>query len=92
MESGTSGSALFIQEGHILSYLYPEQLTEGFDKIDFAFKQWYGVIEHFLRQDYADLTEEEINNAVYDMVNRSFYYGKPKFSELPEYIADYMNR
>lgn len=77
---------------HILSYFYPEQLAEGIDKIDLTKQQWYGIVEHFIRQDYEDLEPEEITNATEDIVGRCFAYGIPKFHELTEYIADYMNR
>ena len=76
---------------HILSYFYPEQLTEENDTIDLTGKQWLGVIEYFIRQDY-DLTAEEITDAADDIVLRCFAHGIPKIHELADYIADYMNR
>ena len=76
---------------HIMSYLYPNQLAEGIDKIDLSHEQWDGIVAHILRQDY-DLETEELTDATEDIVNRCFAYGTPKFSELTEYIADYLNR
>lgn len=57
----------------------------------FTKKQWYGIVEHFIRQ-YYDLTDEEITDATEDIVGRCFAYGIPKIHELADYIADYMNR
>lgn len=59
--------------------------------VNFTQSQWYGIVEHFIRQDY-DLTELQINGAVMDIVDRCFAYGIPTIEELPEYIAEYMNR
>lgn len=60
-------------------------------KVNFTKNQWYGIVEHFIRQDYK-LTEAEIAEATEDIVGRCFAYGIPKFNELTEYIAEYMNR
>lgn len=59
--------------------------------IDLTQKQWYGIVEHFIRQDY-DLTEMQIKGAVMDIVDRCFAYGIPKIHELADYIAEYLNR
>lgn len=55
-------------------------------------KQWYGLTEHFLRQEY-ELTEEEIADIAEDIVNRCFAITRiPLVEELPNYIAIYMDR
>ena len=59
--------------------------------MNFTKNQWYGIVAHFIRQNY-ELPEEEIADATEDIVGRCFAYGIPKFNELTEYIADYMNR
>lgn len=59
--------------------------------VNFTKSQWYGIVAHFIRQDY-DLTEEDIEIATEDIVGRCFAYGIPTIEELPEYIAEYMNR
>lgn len=60
--------------------------------IDLTQKQWLGLTEHFLRQEY-DLTEEEITEAAEDIVCRCFTVTRiPLVEELPNYIAIYMNR
>ena len=62
------------------------------NEIHFTKPQWYGIVECFIRQDY-DLTEEEINDAVEDIVGREFAYGRPKtIEELQKHIAIYMDR
>jgi len=77
---------------HILSYFYPKQLEEGFNKIDLTTRQWYGLVEHILRQDY-ELTEEEIAEATDDIFYRCFTItSKPTVEELTNYIAEYMDR
>ena len=83
---------------YTMNYFYPEQFTEGFGKINLTKPQWYGVVSHLLRNDYMwskvlyNLTEEEIAEATEDIVERCFAYGIPKFEELEDYIAEYMNR
>ena len=76
---------------HIMCYFYPQQLAEASDEIHLTDKQWYGVVEHFIRQE-TDLSEEEITNVAEDIVDRCFSYGIPKINELADYIAEYMNR
>lgn len=88
-------SEIEIDEEGILTATYryhlvtDEDLTH--DEVHFTKDQWYGIVEHFIRQAY-DLTEEEISEATEDIVGRCFAYGISKIHELPEYIADYMNR
>lgn len=83
---------------YTMNYFYPEQFTEGFGKINLTKPQWYGVVSHLLRNDYMwskvlyNLTEEEIAEATEDIVERCFAYGIPKFEELEDYIAEYLNR
>lgn len=76
---------------YTMCYFYPEQFTEGLNKIQLTKPQWYGIVEHFIRQGY-DLAEEAIADATEDIVGREFAYGIPKFEELESYIAEYMNR
>lgn len=59
--------------------------------IELTTRQWYGVVEHFIRQAY-DLSEFEIKGAVMDVVDRCFAYGIPQFEELADYIAEYLDR
>jgi hypothetical protein len=60
--------------------------------IDLTEKQWIGLTEHFIRQEY-DLTEEEIKDAAEDIVCRCFAVTRiPLVEELPNYIAIYMDR
>jgi hypothetical protein len=55
-------------------------------------KQWIGLTEHFLREEY-DLTDEEIADAAEDIVCRCFATTRvPLVEELPNYIAIYMDR
>lgn len=71
-------------------YFADEELANN--EIEFTKPQWYGIVECFIRQDY-DLTEEEINDAVEDIVGREFAYGRPKtIEELQKHIAIHMNR
>ena len=53
--------------------------------------EWYEVVAEHLAENY-DLTAEEVELATEDIVGRCFCYGIPTLAELPEYIADYMNR
>lgn len=62
------------------------------NEIKFTKKQLYGIVEYFIRVDY-NLTEEEINGAVEDIVGREFAYGVPKtIEDLKRHIAKYLNR
>ena len=71
-------------------YLTTEELSNN--KIDLTLNQWCGLVAHFIREDY-DLTEEEIEDAADDIVCRCLSItGIPLVEELPNYIAEYMNR
>lgn len=71
-------------------YLTDEELSNRGIKL--TQKQWIGLTEHFIRQDYS-LTEEEIKDAAEDIVCRCFAATRiPLVEELPNYIAIYMNR
>jgi hypothetical protein len=60
--------------------------------INLTKKQWLGLTEYFIRQDY-NLTEEEIKDAAEDIVCRCFATTRiPLVEELPNYIAIYMDR
>ena len=61
--------------------------------VNFTQTQWCGIIEHFIRQEY-NLPDKEIRTAAEDIVFRCFTYGYgiPTIEELPEYIAEYLNR
>lgn len=75
---------------HNTWYFTDEELSNR--GINLTQKQWIGLIEHFIRQEY-DLTDEEINDAVEDIVCRCFSVTRiPLVEELPNYIAIYMNR
>ena len=58
----------------------------------FTVQQLYGIVEHFIRQDFDYLTEEDINTAVEDIVDRCFVMNMPEFNELQGYIEEYMSR
>ena len=77
---------------HIMNYLYPEQLAEGFNKINLTKDQWYGIVAHFIREGNFHLNEEEMEDAAEDIVGRCFAYGVPQFDELSTYIAKYLDR
>ena len=62
------------------------------NEVNFTKDQWYGIVAHFIRNGNFDLNEEEIEDATEDIVERCFVYGIPKIHELPNYIAEYMNR
>ena len=71
-------------------YFTDEELSNR--GIDLTEKQWLGLTEHFLRQDY-DLTEEEISETAEDIVCRCFAVTRiPLVEELLNYIAIYMDR
>lgn len=86
------------EDGHLTATYVPccfspKELTEGFNTIQLTEAQWYGVVRSIITQNYFDdLTYEQIEDATEDIVGREFAYGVPKFNELSEYIADYMNR
>ena len=71
-------------------YFTDEELS--YRGINLTQKQWIGLTEHFIREEY-DLTEEEIKDAAEDIVCRGFTITRiPLVEELPNYIAIYMNR
>ena len=88
-------SEIEIDEDGILTATYRYHLVTDEDlthsEVNFTKDQWYGIVAHFIRQDY-ELTEEAITDATEDIVGRCFAYGIPNFNELTEYIAEYMNR
>lgn len=84
------------EEGRLTSigstwYYNEDELSNN--TIEFTKDQWYGIVEFFIRQNHEHLTEEEINDAVEDIVGREFVYGRPKtIEELQKHIATYLNR
>lgn len=69
------------------------------NKTNFTPEQWIGIVEYMLRNDYAwsrvlyNLTADEITEAVEDIVLREFAVsGIPTIEELPQYIAEYLDR
>lgn len=83
------------EDGCLTAPLIEEALTTEElqnNEIHFTEDQWYGIVAHFIREGAFDLNEEEMEDATEDIVGRCFAYGIPKFHELPEYIAEYMNR
>ena len=74
----------------ITNYFTTEELANN--EVKFTKQQWYGIVECFIRQDYDDLSPEEITDATEDIAGRCFAYGIPQIHELADYIADYMNR
>ena len=68
-----------------------EELTEG-NKPNFTEKQWCGIVETLIRNDY-DLTDEEVADAAEDIVCREFtILGVPTVEELNRRIETYMDR
>lgn len=53
--------------------------------------EWYEVVAKHLAENY-DLDAERVELATEDIVGRCFCYGVPTLAELPEYIAEYMDR
>ena len=83
------------ENGHLTPTYTPMAFTNADLKdnaVDFTKQQWYGIVEHFIRQDCDGLTEEDIETAVEDIVDRCFALNMPEFHELQGYIACYMNR
>ena len=81
--------------GHLTATYVPQAFND--EKIkdkatNFTKEQWYGIVEHFVRQDNDDLTDDEVNSATEDIVERCFSYGIPNIEDLPEYIAEYFDR
>lgn len=53
--------------------------------------EWYEVVAKHIAENY-NLSDEDIEMATEDIVGRCFCYGVPTLAELPEYIAEYMDR
>ena len=67
-----------------------EELLDN--KIDLTEAQWGGLVYRYLA-DNDELTTEEMDDIIHDVSRRCFAVtGAPKVHELPEYIAEYMNR
>lgn len=92
-----------IDEDGILTATYVERTftTEELknNKVNLTEKQWIGMVEYLLRNDYAwskvlyNLTEEEITEAAEEIVLREFaIIGVPLVEELSQRITEYMNR
>lgn len=82
------------EDGYLTATLVEQAFTTEElkdDTIHLTKDQWYGIVAHFIRQDY-DFEAEEIEEVTEDIVDRCFAYGIPKIHELSEYIADYLNR
>jgi hypothetical protein len=55
--------------------------------------EWYEAVRKELTANYSErLDAEDIEDATIDIVDRCFCCNVPTLEELPEYIADYMNR
>ena len=67
------------------------EFAKGYNKTNFTQDQWYGIVEHFIRQTYC-IDDEDITEATEDIVGRCFVMNMPQFDELEDYIACYMNR
>lgn len=84
------------EDGHLTAtygvYYMPDDEFAFSEDGEFTQRQWYGIVELFIRQDYGDLTEMQISGAVMDIVDRCFAYGVPHIHELANYIAEYMDR
>lgn len=76
---------------HIPCAFSDVEFAEGYNKTNFTQEQWYGIVEHFIRQTYC-IDDEEIAEATEDIVGRCFVMNMPEFDELEDYIACYMNR
>ena len=85
-----------VDENGILTATYDayaftdEELKDN--AVNFTKWQWYGIVEHFIRQDYEGLSDDDIANITGDIIERCFTCGVPTLEELSEYIAEYMNR
>lgn len=75
---------------HNTWYLTDEEISNR--GIRLTEKQWIGLTEHFLREEY-ELTDEAIRKIAEDIVCRCFAVTRrPLVEELPNYIAIYMDR
>lgn len=79
----------FLTATYIPAYFTEEDMKEN--EVSFTKQQWYGIIAHFLRNEF-EMAEEKIEEATEDIVGRCFSYGIPKFENLQEYIAEYLDR
>ena len=83
-------------EGFLTQTYIPCAFTDAeftFNEVPcFTNDQWYGIVAHFIREGDFDLNDEEMDEATEDIVDRCFAYGVPKIHELPNYVAEYMNR
>lgn len=70
-------------------YLTDEELSNR--GIHLTKKQWIGLTEYFLREEYI-LPEEKIKEIAIDIVRCFPKTRAPLVEELPMYIALYMNR
>jgi hypothetical protein len=70
-------------------YFDDEELKDN--RAKFTQTQWIGIVKHFIRQNH-ELEEDQISDAAEDIVCRCFVYGIPTVEELPEYIAEYLDR
>ena len=75
-----------------ICYLTEDEFNCADRNIEFTEDQWYGIVAHFVREGNFNLNEEEMDDATADIVERCFAYGIPKFHELADYIAEYMDR
>lgn len=83
------------EEGHLtqtyeLYYMPADEFLFSGDG-DFTQKQWCGIVDSLIRYKY-DLTNEEIDDAVADIVYRCFAWDIPPMHKLEAYIAEYMDR
>lgn len=82
------------EEGLLTATYIPAYFTEEEMKdksISLTQQQWVGLVEHTIRQHF-ELKPEAITEVAEDIVYRCFAYGIPTVEELPQYIADYLNR
>lgn len=83
------------EAGHLTATYIPQAFSDEEIKdnaVNFTKVQWYGIVKHFIRQDNDELTDDEVDSATTDIVERCFSYGIPNIEYLPEYIAEYLNR
>ena len=75
---------------HRTWYFNEEELKDN--KINLTQKQWCGLVEQIIRDEHPYMDEDSISAAAVDIVGHCFVYGLPTVEELPEYIAEYLNR
>ena len=71
-------------------YFSDEELKDN--EISFTKKQWLGLVKFFIQEGYPEMDDESIADAAIDIVGRCFCVNPPKFENLEEYIAAYLNR